>query len=65
LTALGKIREDAGETAQALANYQRSLWYDNRQTQVAARMAALQSGGAVATGDPAARVVGRDPATLR
>ncbi len=44
LTALGKIREDAGDTAQALANYQRSLWYDNRQTLVASRVAALQTG---------------------
>jgi tetratricopeptide (TPR) repeat protein len=43
LAALGKIREDSGETAQALANYQRSLQYDNQQPQVAARVSALQS----------------------
>lgn len=43
LTALGKIREDAGEAAQALANYQRSLLQDNRQPQVASRVSALQT----------------------
>jgi tetratricopeptide (TPR) repeat protein len=43
LTALGKIREDAGETSQALANYQRSLCHDNRQPQVASRVTALQT----------------------
>jgi tetratricopeptide (TPR) repeat protein len=42
LAALGKIREDAGDTAQALANYQRSIWYDNHQPQVASRISALQ-----------------------
>ena len=42
LAALGKIREDAGDTAQALANYQRSFWYDNHQPQVASRISALQ-----------------------
>ena len=35
LAALGKLREDAGETAQALANYQRSLSVDPNQPQVA------------------------------
>jgi tetratricopeptide (TPR) repeat protein len=69
LTALGKIREDAGDNAQALANYQRSLWYDNRQTQVAARAAALQSGfpsmASPSVGDGSTRVVGRDAAPLR
>jgi tetratricopeptide (TPR) repeat protein len=43
LTALGKIREDAGEAAQALANYQRSLLRDSRQPQVASRVSALQT----------------------
>ena len=47
LTALGKIREDAGDKAQALANYQRSLGSDNRQPLVAARVNAMQ-GTAVA-----------------
>lgn len=44
LAALGKIREDSGDAAQALANYQRSLWYDNRQPQVASRVSAIQAG---------------------
>ncbi|MGA2797573.1 MAG: tetratricopeptide repeat protein [Thermoguttaceae bacterium] len=42
LAALGKIREDSGDPAQALANYQRSFWYDNHQPQVASRISALQ-----------------------
>jgi len=49
LTALGKLREEAGELAQALANYQRSLQYDNRQPYVAARVAALQGNSAANT----------------
>ena len=53
LTALGKIREDAGDKAQALANYQRSLQYDNRQPQVASRVASLQSGASGTMGPPA------------
>jgi Tfp pilus assembly protein PilF len=69
LTALGKIREDAGEAAQASANYQRSLAQDYRQPQVAARLAALQAGGAPLasppTGDPSTRLADRQPAPLR
>jgi tetratricopeptide (TPR) repeat protein len=42
LAALGKIREETGEPAQALANYQRSLWHDRAQPAVAARIAALE-----------------------
>jgi tetratricopeptide (TPR) repeat protein len=41
LAALGKLREDLGETAQALANYQRSLSVNPNQPQLAARVAAL------------------------
>jgi tetratricopeptide (TPR) repeat protein len=44
LAALGKIREDTGDTAQALANYQRSFWYDKSQQQVASRISSLQTG---------------------
>jgi len=44
LTALGKIREDAGDKAQALANYKRSLESNNDQPQVASRVSALQIG---------------------
>lgn len=43
LAALGKIREDEGDRASALALYQRSLWYDRFQPQVASRAAALQA----------------------
>lgn len=43
LTALGKIREEMGEPAQALADYERSLWHDRFQPQVASRIAALRS----------------------
>ena len=53
LTALGKLREDAGDPAQALANYQRSLSQDNRQPQVAARVSALQAGCAAGVPAPA------------
>ena len=41
LAALGKLREDAGETTQALANYQRSLAVDPNQPQLASRVGAL------------------------
>jgi tetratricopeptide (TPR) repeat protein len=46
LAALGHIREESGDTAQALANYQKSYWYDNSQPQVASRISALQNNGA-------------------
>jgi len=72
LTALGKLREDAGELAQALANYQRSLQYDNRQPYVAARVAALQGNSAANTPAMAApsielgtRVSGRNAESFR
>jgi tetratricopeptide (TPR) repeat protein len=41
--ALGKIREDSGNYAQALQNYQRSLQSNQFQPQVAARVSALRS----------------------
>jgi tetratricopeptide (TPR) repeat protein len=41
LAALGKLREAAGETAQAVANYQRSLAANPNQPQLASRVAAL------------------------
>ena len=43
LAALGKLREDAGETAQALANYQRSLSVDPNQPQLASRVSSLST----------------------
>lgn len=48
LAALGKIREDSGDKAQALANYQRSLTQDNRQPELIARVNALQGGSPAA-----------------
>jgi Flp pilus assembly protein TadD len=41
-TALGRIREQAGETEQALANYQRSLSLNPNQPIVGTRIAAMQ-----------------------
>lgn len=43
LAALGKLREDGGETMQALANYQRSLQLDPNQPQLAQRVTALST----------------------
>jgi tetratricopeptide (TPR) repeat protein len=56
LTALGKIRDDAGDKAQALANYQRSITRDSRQPYVASRISALQGGvtAPTSTGAPGA-----------
>ncbi|MDX1962135.1 MAG: tetratricopeptide repeat protein [Pirellulales bacterium] len=42
LAALGKMREDAGQIEQALANYQRALQQDFNQPAVQERLAALQ-----------------------
>ena len=67
LTALGKIREEAGDKAQALANYQRSLDIDNRQTLVASRVSALQGGGGSAgpTVELGTRIADRSTAAPR
>ncbi len=69
LAALGKLREDAGDTAQALADYKRSLWKDRYQPEVAARVAALQSAfspGPLATIPPSGTTTaGRRTTTLR
>ena len=42
LAALGKLREENGDQAQALAVYQRSLMHNRYQPDVSARVAALQ-----------------------
>jgi FimV-like protein len=42
-TALGKLREESGDYAQALANYQRSYQLNNLQPAIASRIAALNS----------------------
>ena len=73
---MGKIREDAGDKAQALANYQRSLQYDNRQPQVASRLSTLQgsavgssAGSATAVAAPSVdlgtRMATRDPGPVQ
>lgn len=41
LAALGKLREDAGETQQAIANYQRSLQLNPNQPALASRVVSL------------------------
>ena len=43
LAALGRLREQMGDPAQALTAYQRSLWHDRFQSDVAARVASLQA----------------------
>jgi tetratricopeptide (TPR) repeat protein len=43
LAALGSIREKQGDLRQAMHDYQRSLWYDQNQPEVAARVASLRT----------------------
>jgi len=43
LAALGKLREESGDMAQAMTNYQRSLSFNRNQPELAARVAAIQS----------------------
>jgi tetratricopeptide (TPR) repeat protein len=62
LAALGKQREDAGETAQALANYQRSLSVDPNQPQIASRIGALSTPMAPAFTPPGSTRVVTTPA---
>ncbi len=47
LTALGRLRESSGDTAQALANYQRSLAINRFQPAIESRVASLQANQAV------------------
>jgi tetratricopeptide (TPR) repeat protein len=70
LAALGRLREQMGEHALALHNYQQSLWHDRFQPEVAARVATLQSSlpatGAPLPGSPGGtRIVTRNAAPLR
>lgn len=58
LAALGKVREDMGEPGQAMVDYQRSLWHDRFQPQVASRIAALRS-----TTTPPLSITGPDGGT--
>ena len=41
LAALGRIHEETGDKTQALADYERSLWHNRFQPEVAARIASL------------------------
>jgi len=59
--ALGNVQEKLGESQEALANYQRSLWYDRYQPEVAARIASLQASLPAATA--ATMTAGLDPPT--
>jgi hypothetical protein len=65
LAALGKLRDEAGNTAQALADYQRSLQINHLQPMLAARVASLQTAIAAPTATPpgATRVVTVPPTT--
>jgi tetratricopeptide (TPR) repeat protein len=70
LAALGRIREQMGEQALALNDYQQSLWHDRFQPEVAARVAALQSAfGPTSTPVPSppsdTRLVTRNSSPLR
>jgi len=72
LAALGHMQEQSGDRAQALASYQRSLWHDRFQPDVAARIASLQSSLPAAPtvtvetpSTPATRLAGRGTGTLR
>ena len=54
LAAAGKLREQMGDHTQAIANYQRSLFFNRFQPEVAARLASIQT----ATGISAPSVSG-------
>jgi tetratricopeptide (TPR) repeat protein len=63
LAALGKLREDAGETVQALANYQRSLASNPNQPLLASRVTSMTTPSApVFTPPGGTRVVTAPPA---
>ena len=61
LAALGRLREQMGEHALALNDYQQSLWHDRFQPEVSARVAALQS----AVGPTPLTTVGTPPESTR
>jgi tetratricopeptide (TPR) repeat protein len=66
LASLGRLREQDGDYAQALANYQRAYAANSFQPGVAARIAALQQGvtGGATTAD-GTRIVTQPPGTPR
>lgn len=50
LVALGSLREQTGQTSQALANYERALALDPKQPVVSAKVASLSRGGGATGG---------------
>ncbi len=67
LAALGRVHELMGNHAQALADYERSLWQDRMQPEVAARVAALRSATSPdwVTSPDATRTVNTPPPVTR
>ncbi|HUY92407.1 MAG TPA: tetratricopeptide repeat protein [Pirellulales bacterium] len=66
LTALAHLHERSGNTTQALADYQRSLWHDRNQPEVAARVSSLRSALSTAplvTPQGSTRMVNVNPAS--
>lgn len=67
LAALGRVHELLGNHAQALADYERSLWQDRLQPEVAARVAALRGafGQQMLTAPDGTRTVNAAPPVTR
>ncbi len=68
LAALARLRERSGNPTQALAIYQRSLWNNRFQPEVAARVSTLQTAlnpPSFTTSPGATRTVNTNPATQR
>jgi tetratricopeptide (TPR) repeat protein len=68
LAALGKLREESGDSGQALADYERSLAINRFQPQVASRVTSLRSSlstAPVVTPPGGTRLVNTPGATLR
>jgi tetratricopeptide (TPR) repeat protein len=67
LAALARLRERSGNPGQALAVYQRSLWNNPHQPDVAARISSLQTAlnPPSFTSSPATRMVNTNPAPSR
>ncbi len=68
LAALGKLHETTGNPTQALAVYERSLWHNSVQPEVAARVSALRATYGtqpLAAPAPSTHVVGLDGPLVR
>jgi tetratricopeptide (TPR) repeat protein len=68
LAALAKLRERSGNPGQALAVYQRSLWNNPNQPEVAARISSLQTAlnpPSFTSPPPATQMVNTNPAVPR